>query len=58
MHFVLIRQVVTGPQTLTDSPHISVLREQYEPGVHTFNNANPYLGVTVTESHGKYPVIF
>ena len=28
------------------------------PGVHTINNANPYQGVTVTEGHGKYPVIF
>ena len=27
-------------------------------GVHTINNANPYQGVTVTEGHGKYPVIF
>ena len=26
--------------------------------VHTINNANPYQGVTVTEGHGKYPVIF
>ena len=31
---------------------------RYEPGVHTINNANPYQGVTVTEGHGKYPVIF
>ena len=26
--------------------------------MHTINNANPYQGVTVTEGHGKYPVIF
>ena len=26
--------------------------------MHTINNANPYQGVTITEGHGKYPVIF
>ena len=36
----------------------SAIRERYEPGVHTINNANPYQGITVTEGHGKYPVIF
>ena len=25
---------------------------------HTINNANPYQGITITEGHGKYPVIF
>ena len=28
------------------------------PRAHTVNNANPYQGITVTEGHGKYPVIF
>ena len=36
----------------------SAMRERYEPGVHTIDNANPYQGITVTEGHGKYPVIF
>ena len=58
MCFVLIRQAVTAPQTLTDSPDISVTKERHESEVHTINNANPYQGVTVTEGHGKYPVIF
>ena len=58
MCFVLIRQAVTAPQTLTDSPDISVTKKRHESEVHTINNANPYQGVTVTEGHGKYPVIF
>ena len=32
--------------------------ERKEPGVRTINNINPYQGLTVTEGHGKYPVIF
>ena len=47
-----------GPMTPTDSSDTSIVRERYDPGVHTINNANPYQGVTVTEGHGKYPVIF
>ena len=58
MCFVLIGQVVTAPITLTDISGTSVVKERYEPEVHTINNANPYQGVTVTEGHGKYPVIF
>ena len=34
------------------------MRERYEPRAHTINNANPYQGITVTEGHSKYPVIF
>ena len=58
MCFVLIGQVVTAPIAPTDSSGTPVVKERYEPGVHTINNANPYQGVTVTEGHGKYPVIF
>ena len=59
MCLVMIEQVVTAPMTPTDSSDTSIVRERYEPGVHTINNnANPYQGVTVTEGHGKYPVIF
>ena len=36
----------------------SLAGERYEPGVHTINNANPYQGISVTEGHGKYHVIF
>ena len=32
--------------------------ERNEPRVHTINNVNRYQGLTVTEGHGKYPVIF
>ena len=58
MCLVLIEQVAMAPITPTDSSDTSVIRERHEPGVHTINNANPYQGVTVTEGHGKYPVIF
>ena len=34
------------------------IKERYEPRVHTINNANPYQGITVTDGHGKYPIIF
>ena len=44
--------------TSTVSTDTSVMTERYEPGVHTINNAYPYQGITVTEGHGKYPVIF
>ena len=49
MCLVLIEQVVTAPITPTDSSDTSIVRERYELGVHTINNANPYQGVTVTE---------
>ena len=48
MCFVLIGQVVTAPITLTDSSGTSVVKERYEPEVHTIYNAKPYQGVTVT----------
>ena len=47
-----------APMSPTDRSDTSIVRERYEPGIHTINNANPYQGVTVTEGHGKYPVIF
>ena len=58
MCLVLIEQVAMAPMTPRDSSDTSIVRERYEPGVHMINNANPYQGVTVTEGHGKYPVIF
>ena len=58
MCLVLIEQVAMVPITLTDSTDTSVIKEWHKPGVHTINNANPYEGMTVTEGHGKYPVIF
>ena len=58
MCLVLIEQVAMAPTSLTDRPDTSVARGRYEPGVHTINNANPYQAMTVTEGHGKYPVIF
>ena len=45
-------------KTPTVSADTSAMRERYELGVHTINNANPYQVITVTEGHGKYPVIF
>ena len=45
-------------KTPTVNTDTSAMRERYEPGVYTINNANPYQGITVTEGHGKYPVIF
>ena len=50
--------MATVPISPTESSDTLIARERYEPGVHTINNANPYQGVTVTEGHGKYPVIF
>ena len=58
MCLVLIEQVAMAPTPLTDRLETSVVRGRYDPGVHTINNANPYQGITVTEGHGKYPVIF
>ena len=58
MCLVLIEQVVMVPLTPTDSTDTSVIKEWHEPGVHTINDANSYQGMTVTEGHGKYPIIF
>ena len=54
----MLKLVVTVPISPTDSSDTLMARGGYEPGVHIINNANPYQGVTVTEGHGKYPVIF
>ena len=50
--------MATVPISPTESSDTLIARGRYEPGVHTINNANPYQGVTVSEGHGKYPVIF
>ena len=58
MCLVLIKQVAMPPITPTHSSDASVVKEMQEPGVHTVDNTNPYQGITVTEGHGKYPIIF
>ena len=58
VYLLLLRQVATVPISPTESSDAVIEKGRYEPGVHTINNANPYQGVTVTEGHGKYPVIF
>ena len=58
MCLVILKQVATVPIPPTDSSDTSIVEGRYESGVHTINNANPYQGITVTEGHGKYPVIF
>ena len=58
MYLLLLKLVATVPISPTKSSDAFIGRGRYEPGVHTINNANPYQGVTVTEGHGKYPVIF
>ena len=58
VYLLLIKLVVTVPIFPTGSSGPVIGKGRYEPGVHTINNANPYQGVTVTEGHGKYPVIF
>ena len=58
MYLLLLKLVATVPISPTESSDAFIARERYEPGVHKINNANPYQGVTVTEGHGKYPVIF
>ena len=35
-----------------------MIKRDTNQAVHTINNANPYQGITVTEGHGKYPLIF
>ena len=47
-----------APITPTHSFEASVVKERQEPGVHTIDNVNPYQGVTVTQGHCKYHVIF
>ena len=58
VYLLLIKLVATVPISPTESSGTVIEKGRYEPGVHTINNANPYQGVTVTEGHGKYPVIF
>ena len=58
MCLLLLKLVATVPISPTESSDTFIARGRYEPGVHTINNANPYKGVTMTEEHGKYPVIF
>ena len=58
MYLLLLKLVATVPISPTESSDAFIARGRYEPGVHTINNANPYQGVTVTEGHSKYPVIF
>ena len=57
-YLALVEWVVMALKTPTVRAGASAIRERYEPGVDTINNANPYQGVTVTEGHGKYPIIF
>ena len=57
-YLALVEQAAMALKTPTVRAGTSAIRERYEPGVHTINNANPYQGITVTEGHGKYPVIF
>ena len=58
MYLLLLKLVATIPISPTESSDAFIARGRYEPGVHTIKNANPYQGVTMTEGHGKYPVIF
>ena len=58
VYLLLLKLVATVPISPTESSDTVIEKGRYEPGVHTINNANPYQGVTVTEGHGKYPVIF
>ena len=58
MYLLLLKLVATVSISPTESSDAFIAKGRYEPGVHTINNANPYQGVTVTEGHGKYPVIF
>ena len=58
VYLLLLKLVATVPISPTGSSGPVIGKGRYEPGVHTINNANPYQGITVTEGHGKYPVIF
>ena len=57
-YLALVEWVAMALTTPTIGAGASAIRERYEPRAHTINNANPYQGITVTEGHGKYPVIF
>ena len=58
VYLLLLKRVATVPLSPIESSYTFIAKGRYEPGVHTINNANPYQRVTVTEGHGKYPVIF
>ena len=58
VYLLLLKQVATVPISPTEGSEAVIAKGRYEPGVHTINNANPYQGLTMTEGHGKYPVIF
>ena len=58
MYLALVERMAMALTTPTIGTGASAIRERYEPRAHTINNANPYQGITVTEGHGKYPVIF
>ena len=57
-YLALVERVAMALTTPAIGAGASAIRERYEPRAHTINNANPYQGITVTEGHGKYPVIF
>ena len=57
-YLALVERVATALTTPAIGAGASAIRERYEPRAHTINNANPYQGITITEGHGKYPVIF
>ena len=57
-YLTLVERVVMALTTPAIGAGASAIRERYEPRAHTINNANPYQGITITEGHGKYPVIF
>ena len=57
-YFALVEQVAMAFKTPKVSADTSVMRERYKLRIHTINNADPYQGITITEGHGKYPVIF
>ena len=57
-YLALVERVVTALTTPANGAGASAIKERYEPKAHTINNANPYQGITVTEGHGKYPIIF
>ena len=57
-YLALVEQEVMALTTPAIGAGALAIRERYEPRAHTINNANPYQGITITEGHGKYPVIF
>ena len=57
-YLALVEWVATALTTPAIGASALAIRERYEPRAHTINNANPYQGITITEGHGKYPVIF